>query len=526
MGEWQNEDLDTCLERLTTKVLNLMIKRNWAHNRTRPLNRLPIEILVKVLTLALQYDVKLHGTYMKNLRIFASVSHGWLLLVKGTPSLWKVVASDQPIPLLRQVLSRSKGHLLDVVYPFFPSKIIPIDPFTSLVVEHVHRWRSLIAWDYSSACDTFQRLIHLSAPMLEVLDCWGMNQAVVDLFSGEASRLLHVELRGVCIPWESKMLSGLQKLNLERMQLGSPSGHQLLAILAASPGLIELRLSGFNDSSPSLPQTVSVELPMLETLGIMEIPQLLTHDLLSAIHIPRCTSFEISYSQEPNSDVGLFNDPILAHIRSLLVTHIEESPRVIMAWRHEGMAMNLFTSMSAATILFTMTDDDWDFTVPGGLLNALEEAGPTEIHLKFCCINDIEPSTILQLLGPSQSRITEISMLNLDVLGPRDLMQFLGEPTMVDGVAQWPLSRLGYLSLEGCHLEREDVLAMVCGRYGGISGSRQEGTSSVGVLEPCVPFHLNIQEFDIEEPNLTSEDVDELRRVLGYSNLTYVLGPY
>ncbi|KAG9003621.1 hypothetical protein FRB94_003010 [Tulasnella sp. JGI-2019a] len=86
-SECQNEDLDTCLQRLMTKVLNLMTNRNRVHNRTRPLNRLPIEILVKVLTLALQDDITRPLTYMKNLRMFASVSYEWLLLVKETPSL-------------------------------------------------------------------------------------------------------------------------------------------------------------------------------------------------------------------------------------------------------------------------------------------------------------------------------------------------------------------------------------------------------------------------------------------------------
>ncbi|KAG8995540.1 hypothetical protein FRB94_008939 [Tulasnella sp. JGI-2019a] len=463
---------------------------------------------------------------MEQLRTFASVSREWLLLIKETPSFWRLAASDLSLPLLRQVLSRSKGYMLDIVYSLqSSSEDIPIGQFTALVVEHVHRWRSLVAWDYSRACDIFQRLTYLSAPMLEVLDCQGMNQTVIDLFSGEAGRLRDVKLCGVCIPWESKMLSGLQTLDLERVWIGSPSGGQLLAILAASPGLIELKLYTFDlieDALPTPPQMVSVDLPMLETLVTKDIPNQLTYNLLSAIHIPRCTTFEISYSHESDSDIGLFNDPALAHIKSLLITWIRESPLVTITWDNEGVTMDLSTPTGTATLLFVTVTDDWYFPVPAGLSSALEEAGPSEINLIFAC--STMPSSILQYLGPSQSCITKIYTIGLDEFGTSDLMQFLAEPTMVDGVAERPLLKLEYLSFEHCSLEREGLLEAISSysRYEGSGDDEQKGMSSATVPQPFVPFHLKIVECDTEAI-LTPEDIEALRSILGDSNFTYVL---
>ncbi|KAG9003623.1 hypothetical protein FRB94_003012 [Tulasnella sp. JGI-2019a] len=103
-------------------------------------------------------------------------------------------------------------------------------------------------------------------------------------------------------------------------------------------------------------------------------------------------------------------------------------------------------------------------------------------------------------------------MFNLDESGPSDLMQFLAEPTTVDGIAQWSLSRLWYPAFDNCSLEPKDVLEANQSRYGGFSGGERGGTRNVSGLEPCVPLHLDIKEPSyIFEPRLTSDDVDGLR---------------
>ncbi|KAG9007077.1 hypothetical protein FRB94_014645 [Tulasnella sp. JGI-2019a] len=145
---------------------------------------------------------------------------------------------------------------------------------------------------------------------------------------------------------------------------------------------------------------------MLETLSIARVSQQLAHDLLVAIHTPRCTSFEISYRQGRDSDLDLFNDPALAHITSLPGTHIQLSPLVTIAWGHKGGDIELSISTNAVKLLFSKDRGDWCDTVPAGLPNILEEAGSTEIHLALSRRN--EASIILPILGSSQSRITYV----------------------------------------------------------------------------------------------------------------------
>ncbi|KAG9033216.1 hypothetical protein FRB95_000471 [Tulasnella sp. JGI-2019a] len=127
------------------------------------------------------------------------------------------------------------------------------------------------------------------------------------------------------------MLSSLQILDVRGLQESIPSAVNLLTVLAASPGLVELRLKDLWDPQygyPTLSQRISVDLPLLETLSIARVPQQLTRDLLVAIRTPKCTSFEISYRQGRDSDLGLLNDPALAHTTSLLGTHIQLSQLV------------------------------------------------------------------------------------------------------------------------------------------------------------------------------------------------------
>ncbi|KAG8988493.1 hypothetical protein FRB94_002265 [Tulasnella sp. JGI-2019a] len=165
------------------------------------------------------------------------------------------------------------------------------------------------------------------------------------------------------------MLSGLQILDLKDLGTDIPPGAQLLAILASSPGLVELKLRGTyrRQYSPALPQTTLVDLPMLETLIMTSIPRQLTHDLLAAIHIPRCTSFEVDYEQDYDSDLGLFNNPVLTHIASLLVTHIRSSPLVTIAWADKGAPIDLLTSNGAVAITFLRSEGVWCDTVPPGV---------------------------------------------------------------------------------------------------------------------------------------------------------------
>ncbi|KAG9031157.1 hypothetical protein FRB95_003131 [Tulasnella sp. JGI-2019a] len=206
------------------------------------------------------------------------------------------------------------------------------------------------------------------APALEVLIIRGASSfAEVDTSSWKIYRLRRFKLRRLYIPSKSRMLSGLQTLDLGYLRGYSPSVVKLLAILTASPGLVEPRLKSltYMDEYMTPAQIASVELPVLEALSIIQVSHELTPDLLATICTPRCTSFEISYRQEYDSDFGLFNDSALAYITSLLVTYIRASPMVTITWDDSG---------SIKLTLWAISRSGWRDAAPAGLSSALEGA--------------------------------------------------------------------------------------------------------------------------------------------------------
>ncbi|KAG9016470.1 hypothetical protein FRB93_010719 [Tulasnella sp. JGI-2019a] len=311
---------------MKTELHSVMAQRNRAWNLKSPLYRLPPEILVEILSLALPGVLPSPRIYMRGLQWFAFVSHQWRLYVNGTPSFWKVAPSEMSLELLQRVLSRSTG-LLDV---FDSYNRISTNTFVDHVVGHVHRWWSLTI-SRNGAREWFECLVHLPMPAMEALDLQGTSDTAIVI--GEVESLRSVRLVGFCIPWGSKILSGLQSLKLETLGMNSPSTTQLLTILAASPGLVELGFvcleHRYRDSSDT--QTMRVELLMLETLRITSIPQEVTHPLLAALHIPKCTSFNIDYKQRAVAGLSLFDEPTLAHIASSLVAFLRSSTGVLSA---------------------------------------------------------------------------------------------------------------------------------------------------------------------------------------------------
>ncbi|KAG9024952.1 hypothetical protein FRB95_010854 [Tulasnella sp. JGI-2019a] len=510
----QNEDLHAC-----PKLHGVMVQRNRSWNHTRPLYRLPPEILIEIISIALSEDISFPHCYMERLQKFASVSHQWWLLAIGTPSFWKVASSHLPLELLQQVLLRSAGHLLNVVG--YDNDSIPIKLFLSLVAEHAHRWRSLLlsGKEYDITANAWNKgLAHLSAPALEVLTLEGKSYRTLDIASWSVESLRHVKLSTACISWESKTLSGLQRLELENPGPRAPSGSQLLAILAASPDLVELKLGKFHqpqDSSHAPLQTMSVELPMLETLSVKDCSQEMTHCLLAAIHTPICTSFAIDYCQGTADNLGLFKDPELAHIVPVLVTSLRSSPIVMIEWSRENKPTRISTS--AKNVQLKLGNSDSMLLV--GLLDALENVGSSEIHLHF--YRGSSPGTVIPPLRSSKCSITSICIYGTESHELPALVRFLTELAVVDGIAQWPFPRLKWVTIFNSNLGQSGFVEAIVKSIQ-MNGDRLERAGGAGVAEPCIPFRLTVDELPSGEgPSLTEEDVNVIRRVLGASNFTF-----
>lgn len=129
------------LETLDHKVSSSMKQYIASYKRRRnelaPVNQLPLEILVWILTLAI-HDNRRGDSIVSKLRIFALVGSRWLHVVKTSPVLW-FHASTAYMESHELVFKLSKDSDLDVTYSSHETSA----DFERNCLENARRIRSL-----------------------------------------------------------------------------------------------------------------------------------------------------------------------------------------------------------------------------------------------------------------------------------------------------------------------------------------------------------------------------------------------
>ncbi len=148
-------------------------------NASRPVNRLPVELLVTIFRYIHgdppkhRYDVCFTG-YMKRKAPWypmLAVCRYWYTIVCATPMLWRLVRifPETKTELMELVLSRSKELPIEVDI-YFPPKVAP---FTQVLLRHCSRMSSFHAQDVSrSQASHIYHLVRQPMPILRTLSMW------------------------------------------------------------------------------------------------------------------------------------------------------------------------------------------------------------------------------------------------------------------------------------------------------------------------------------------------------------------
>ncbi|RDX44461.1 hypothetical protein OH76DRAFT_1409037 [Lentinus brumalis] len=148
-------------------------------NASRPVNRLPVELLVTIFRYIHgdppkhRYDVCFTG-YMERKAPWypmIAVCHYWYTIVCTTPMLWRLVRilPETKPELMELVLSRSKELPIEVDI-YFPAKVAP---FTQVLLRHCSRISSFHAQDVSrSQASHIYHLVRQPMPTLRTLNMW------------------------------------------------------------------------------------------------------------------------------------------------------------------------------------------------------------------------------------------------------------------------------------------------------------------------------------------------------------------
>ncbi|KAG8991677.1 hypothetical protein FRB94_012321 [Tulasnella sp. JGI-2019a] len=239
-----------------------------SYNEQLPISRLPVELFINIIHLAVHGDPALHYTTLYKL---VGVSSRWASWINSSSSLWSIIHARHTSQLQATTLARSGTSLLSLIDDVVgvPGKLA----FLANTLPHVYRWRSFEYGGNRAVSDYYLNdLVDAPAPKLEslIIDVLrGLNMKV-DLFRGEAPRLQHLELSGCPIPWESNMLSGLKTLKLMYLGTLGPSMDQVIGILLASPALVDLVLGSLFERSQDIVTSNSrtIELPYLRSLSL------------------------------------------------------------------------------------------------------------------------------------------------------------------------------------------------------------------------------------------------------------------
>ncbi|KAG8986969.1 hypothetical protein FRB94_002320, partial [Tulasnella sp. JGI-2019a] len=291
-------------------------------------------------------DAADEGPHLHHCIELGLVSKAWSKIIFETPLLWTQISSSYSERQNRVVIMKSKESPLRVLYDdchYNYEQDEDAGVFIKSSSREVHRWRSAEFYVIDRGISLLPDLLPASAPRLEelILRC-GNHQEVspgpecMDIFREGADCLRHVTISTFPIPWSSRLLSGLETLNIcWQGDLPGPSASQITDILRRCPGLrnFEFRQSAYQDtpaSGTSPPLAEVVHLPALTCFRLEHSNAEMFSSIISSVSIPACSKFHLRCC---SSTYNIFSSKI-SHLKAALLPTLQTFPDVELILSH------------------------------------------------------------------------------------------------------------------------------------------------------------------------------------------------
>ncbi|KAG9025985.1 hypothetical protein FRB95_009530 [Tulasnella sp. JGI-2019a] len=470
--EWILEDLD--LLRLSYEQLGQSVHHHIADtfqrlNSRAPIHRLPDELFIKIITLALVPKADDHKDYRQRLIGLGLVSKHWNRNIHGTASLWTQISTAHSDRENRNAVLRSKGYPLRVLHSDrdYISRNGKAETFFDIATREAYRWRSAEFGIYSNRTKALlYRFVLLSVPILEELKI-DLSEGLsgedgIDIPSGGADRLRHVELSFFPIPPSSRLLSGLETLKITGWPSTCPlpSTSEIADILRRCPKLRVFDFRSFSNRklcvSGARPSEAGViYLPALTSLSLYLGNANASRQIISSVRIPACTSLTLNCIKSMRN---IFSNEG-SHLAAALISTIQSVPEVLLS-----LKSSLFTLYDRIRmdIKINIYSDS-----PGEDLAWFVEhitgpvAWPPVDATISCDFLSFHSVITLLLKMPSIAKLT--------LTGPFDqYIRLLSHPTLNNGIYEWVLPNLRELSLKDSSRRDPQVLT-------DLSSKRQQG---------------------------------------------------
>ncbi|KAG8989879.1 hypothetical protein FRB94_013906 [Tulasnella sp. JGI-2019a] len=296
--------------------------------------------------------------------------------------------------------------------------------------------------------------IYCSSLTSDVLD--GIS---IDLFSGGADRLRHIDFSSFPMLWSSRLLSRLETLAIVGSHnVPGPSTNELTDILRRCPKLRAFRMKSFAEIRVSQSKGGVAHLPALESFELYLNDAEGFNQIISSLRIPECRKFDVRCF---NVTRNVFSNDT-SHFTNAFLSAVPSSSNVSLLL--DAFELDLFERRTEGDVRINFSlngDSVWEMLDPLIELTAGSVPWPpihADIDLKYTIpfqvaniLHKMPSITKLRLRGNSDQYITQLS-----------------HPTLNDGKYEWVLSNLRELILDNCPENDLQIFA-------DLSGNRQAG---------------------------------------------------
>ncbi|KAG9018662.1 hypothetical protein FRB95_005945 [Tulasnella sp. JGI-2019a] len=385
-------------------------------------------------------------SHPRHLTALGLVSKDWNKVIFQTPSLWAQISSNHSDGENRAAILRSKDYPLRVDYHDRRGGAT----FMDLVGAEAYRWQS--AEFHLLPYDLLHNLAPLSVPLLEelMIDCGGMtfnDRSDIDIFSGRADRLRHIDLRYFPIPLNSYLLSRLVTLKISGSHVWSgASTSEITDMLRRCPELRTFELESDDDEilvSGVVPsEAEAAHLPVLTSFTLqLDNAKAAFSRILSSVRIPACSQLNLrsydSTSKVFSNATDHLTDMLSSTFQSLSKISLTLSPLTLKVAGFRGHS-------NSAIRIYLDHDLPWeDLAWLVGRASTTVTWPPITAEIR--CREPLPFLHVADLLRRMPS------IIELTLIGNSDqYITLLANPTPDNGAHGWVLPNLRELILKDC----------------------------------------------------------------------------
>jgi hypothetical protein len=356
--------------------------RQLLNERACPLNRLPAELLARVLYFCMPLNWGINDAALRRFMALTNVCSRWREVALNTPALWAQAPCFQP-ELTSMVLERAKQAPLSIVCTRSWAEYSYGKPHMESLYEMLGLFQNLHRVQFlQMACerpvlfvDALKVALQQPAPLLEHLDLNGIMPISGSFpevpFGGQAPRLRHLALRNWQLPPASLSIPWLRYLYLGSVKASLQS---LMRLLSALPNLESLQVLDCMSSETGTPDlntgSTHVELSSLRSLDITDnaasVVGLMQH--LSANSVTRLQM--VCKRSSGDEILDLLNSDVISSQLSRLKEHLTIARLTDSMSSHSFLATSASTfnydeEREAASLLSIVVRDTGDPLLPG-----------------------------------------------------------------------------------------------------------------------------------------------------------------